>query len=161
MKTLTTLLPTLLFTLATAQAPDQDFQYSAACGAKNPAVNQAIAAFCYKKNKAGNYADTITCPGSRSEAGVVKEGIRAKITGNCTPKQWIPGKFCLLQFHYICATGDAKGLGTGTYGTNGCQKWILEEATPNVPDILGAFGLGKRGEEGEDWELELEGEEED
>ncbi|CAK1368084.1 hypothetical protein CB0940_11222 [Cercospora beticola] len=158
MKTLPTLLPTLLLTLTTAQTPDQDFQYSAACGAKNPAVNQAIAAFCHKKDKAGNYADTITCPGSRSETGVVKEGIRAKITGNCTPKQWVPGKFCLLQFHYICATGDAKGLGTGTYGTNGCQKWTLEEAVPNVPDILGAFGLGKRGEE--EWELELEGEEE-
>ncbi|KAM3415040.1 hypothetical protein BST61_g10175 [Cercospora zeina] len=163
MKTVPAFLTTLLLALATtitAQQPDQDFQYSATCAAKNPAVNSAIAAFCYKKDQAGRYSDTIMCPGPRSERGVVKDGIRAKITGNCTPQQWIPGKFCLLQFHYLCATGDAKGLGTGTYGTNACQKWTLEVATPNVPGVLGAFGLGKRAwtEEGE-WDSELENEE--
>ncbi|KAF2212543.1 hypothetical protein CERZMDRAFT_97041 [Cercospora zeae-maydis SCOH1-5] len=154
MKTLTAFFPTLLLALAattTAQHPDQDFQYSATCAAKNPAVNSAIAAFCSKKDGAGRYSDTIMCPGPRSERGIVKDGVRAKITGNCAPQQWIPGKFCLLQFHYICATGDANGLGTGTYGTNACQKWTLESATPNVPGVLGAFGIGKRGwaEEGE------------
>ncbi|USW57605.1 hypothetical protein Slin15195_G109240 [Septoria linicola] len=159
MRTVLTIFTALALTCLTvlAQQAGQDYQYSQACARKNPAANAAIAAFCNKKID-GRYSDTIMCPGPRSSRGVVKQGVRAKITGNCSPQQWIPGQYCLLQFHYICATGGARGMGSRSYGNGGCQTWTLEWANPGVGALL---GMGKRDDEGVEGEGDGEAEPEE
>ena len=154
MKTLISLFTLILALVCTAYAQSyaSDYQYSQTCAKKNPAVNAAISAFCNKKIN-GVASDTIFCPGPRSNAGVVTGGVRAKITGNCSPPQWIPAQYCLVQFHYICATGGPRGMGSHTYGNNGCQKWTLQFAISGVGAVLGALGVGKR-DDGDDGGVE-------
>jgi hypothetical protein len=41
----------------------------------------------------------------------VHDGVRARIEATCNPPQWVPGKYCNLQFHYMCAIAEnAKGF---------------------------------------------------
>ena len=83
---ITTYLTALLSatTLATAAS---DYQNSLACARKNPSTNAAISKFCNKKGPKGGFINDITVPGTRSAAGVAVDGIRIRLTGNCTPKQ--------------------------------------------------------------------------
>ena len=38
-------------------------------------------------------------------------------------------------------------MGSHTYGNNGCQKWTLQFANSGVGAVLGALGVGKRGDD--------------
>ncbi|EME39276.1 hypothetical protein DOTSEDRAFT_75112 [Dothistroma septosporum NZE10] len=125
---LTSLLAYILTMLPTTFAAS-DYQNSLACAVKNPSTNAAISKFCNKKGPNGGYIDDITVPGSRSAQGIVVDGIRIRLTGDCTPKQWVPQQYCLTQLHEMCALAPSKkGYYKRRYGMGGCQVWSIEAA---------------------------------
>ncbi|KAK4617418.1 uncharacterized protein CLAFUR5_04986 [Fulvia fulva] len=120
---------TPLFLLITSTLAASDYQDSLACAKKNPSTNAAISKFCNKKGPNGGLINDITVPGSRSSRGVSVDGIRIRLTGDCTPKQWVPLQYCQTQLHEMCALSPhKKGFYTRRYGRGGCQIWSIESA---------------------------------
>lgn len=139
-------LPSLLLTLAlsTSTLAATDYENASACAGKNPNTNAAISAFCNIINSSGNYANNMVVPSPYTTNGVAKGGIRVKITGTCSPKQWVPIEYCQPQFHAMCANGGPKdGLAKKQFGRNGCQTWIIEKTGGSrIGGIIAGLGRG-------------------
>lgn len=129
MKLTTYLAPILSLAILPTTLAASDYQNSLACAGKNPSINAAISKFCNKKSPDGKYINDITVPGTRSAQGISVDGIRIRLTGVCTPKQWVPQQYCLTQLHEMCALSPHnKGFYTRRYGRGGCQIWSIESA---------------------------------
>ena len=64
------------------------------CSNKDPSVVNAIGKFCQKTN--------MVVPSSYASGGMMGYSghqTRISITGNCSPAQWVPQKYCLSQFY--------------------------------------------------------------
>lgn len=48
-----------------------------------------------------------------------------KIAGKCSPPQWVPQKYCLQQFFYMCWKGNSRGSMEKVYGRKQCQSWLI------------------------------------
>ncbi|KAK4550185.1 hypothetical protein LTR36_003152 [Oleoguttula mirabilis] len=139
---LTTILLTALalvatpFATATAIGPagyssttmvTNDFALSTTCGAKNPAVNLAIQAYCSSTSMGARAAGGLAIGSPFARAGMIHDGYKVSIVGPKCPanSKWVPAKYCAAQFHYMCAYGGAKGAAVTTFGNAGCQIWTI------------------------------------
>lgn len=95
------------------------------CNKKNDRVGRAIDIFCGNKNIVvpSNYAQNWAHVGT----GGPKD-TKIRITGNCKPPQWVPQKYCKLQFDAMCANSGkgTKGASTKRFGRGGCQYWEID-----------------------------------
>ena len=66
------------------------------CSNKDPSVVNAIGKFCQKVNMVvpSNYA-------SGGMAGYSGHKTHIRITGSCSPAQWVPKTYCLTQFYHM------------------------------------------------------------
>jgi hypothetical protein len=58
-------------------------------------------------------------PGDLAGRGASKTAVSVKIAGSCAPAQWVPQKYCFIQFYNMCAY-RVRERG---YGRDGCQTW--------------------------------------
>lgn len=113
-----------LSALALASGPS-DAENIAKCHKRNPDILKAIHDFCNKP--AG---DTIMVPSPYADAGTTVGKAHVSVTGDCKPKQWLPRKWCLLQFHEICGLDmgfSGKGYGAMLQGRDNCQRFNIEK----------------------------------
>ncbi|KAK3109871.1 hypothetical protein LTR53_016417 [Teratosphaeriaceae sp. CCFEE 6253] len=109
-------LATLLACLAVFATADNDL---ASCAGKNQGVVNAIGRFCQKTD--------MTVPSWWAQRGMDSPDGRTQvhISGKCAPPQWVPQKYCFSQFWNMCAWGGHHGGSVRHYGTNNCQKWVI------------------------------------
>ncbi|GAB7364749.1 hypothetical protein MBLNU230_g5547t1 [Neophaeotheca triangularis] len=104
-----------------AMQTDAMMREAQVCARKNPAVVMAIRRFCSKNN--------IVVPSRYAGRGALFAGPRrtavVKITGGCSPPQWVPQKYCYSQFYAMCARGDSDGRRNAQFGRNKCQTWSI------------------------------------
>lgn len=141
--TLSTTILALLLTLAASASAATDFQNAIKCGKNFSKVNQAIEKFCSKKNKNGKIANDLVVPSKYANEGVTTwgiqgNGIKVKISGNCTPAQWIPHKWCMAQFHALCAELVVGCLNFEKYGKGGCQTFEITIMKPQTGAYRGS-----------------------
>ena len=127
--TILPVLPCLTLTLAATDAENK-----ATCKHRFPVIADFIPMFCNKTdNAAGNHlSDTIMVPSDYATNGVEFIGAKMnplaiKVTGTCSPPQWLPRAWCNAQFFDLCAnTNDPRGWNTRQYGSGGCQTFLIE-----------------------------------
>ncbi|KAF2166542.1 hypothetical protein M409DRAFT_23180 [Zasmidium cellare ATCC 36951] len=132
-----TLLALLPLPLATS-----DYTNALACARRNPSINAAISKLCTRRDKAGNLFNKIVVPSPYTSQGATVDGVRVRITGTCSPPQWVPLQYCGAQFHGICAGGGS----VGRFGRSGCQVWRIERVDGGrVAGLVGEVveGMGR------------------
>ncbi|KAK5113786.1 hypothetical protein LTR62_003170 [Meristemomyces frigidus] len=91
------------------------------CGKRSPTVVNAIGKFCQNPS--------IVVPSTQADNGGsgYSENTKVKITGTCSPPQWVPTYWCMQQFYDVCATSEDPTTGSGGahYGNNGCQYFQI------------------------------------
>lgn len=99
----------LLAISSLAAADNQQF-----CSTHHPFIYGAINQFCSKTD--------MVVPSKYATDGVkASNGAYVKITGNCSPAQWVPSYWCTEQLLQVCAQTD--GQGSQRFGRNGCQTF--------------------------------------
>lgn len=130
MKLTTASLPLVLLGMVTLPVTSADDEANwKACEKTNNNILVAIRDFCNKPS-----GDTIMVPSTYASNGAVYGDAKVYVTGKCEPAQWLPSKYCQLQFRQVCAEA---GYGAEDFGDKGCQRFIIEKLKHPVAEPVG------------------------
>jgi hypothetical protein len=122
-----------LLALITLTSAASDWQNAVKCGQRFPVIQYTIGYFCnnprdgdIKTNRGG-----MMIPSGWAQEGLGNTGKRGnrfsiRVESSCSPRQYLPYKYCMSQFNAMCANTKNKwGYHTQHFGASGCQKFII------------------------------------
>ncbi|KAK5172969.1 uncharacterized protein LTR77_003091 [Saxophila tyrrhenica] len=95
------------------------------CHNDKPAIANAIGHFCKFGGLNNHVPRAWSIYGSHSDPDKFDRKAYVAIRGSCSPQEWVPRKYCYLQFYKMCVQFPGAGAGVRSFGTNGCQSWQI------------------------------------